>query len=190
MKPGSSLLTTGQIAKLSSVHINVVKKWIGDGLLTAYRLPAGHFRIEKNHYLRFLETTGMPLPPELRDFSPSSILAIDDDVAQLELVRDYLSSIGFSVATATDGHHGLIQIGALKPDLILLDINMPKVNGFDVLSALQKQEEVPEIVVMTGDYDDHLIERLSPYNIRHILHKPFSLAELGETINFLQAALV
>ena len=187
MKSGSSLLTTGQIAKLSHVHINVVKKWISEGLLTAYRLPAGHFRIEKSHYLQFLKTTGMPLPEELRDITTPAILAIDDDVAQLELLTDYLSSIGFLVETATDGHLGLIQVGALQPDLILLDINMPKVNGFDVLNALHKQLERPEIIIMTGEYDADLLERLKSYDIRHILHKPFSLADLGETVGFLQA---
>ena len=189
MKPGSSLLTTGQIAKLSHVHINVVKKWIGEGLLTAYRLPAGHYRIEKSHYLKFLKITGMPLPQELRGFAARTILAIDDDVAQLELLSDYLSSIGFLVETATDGHLGLIRIGALKPDLILLDINMPKVDGFDVLTALHKQLEVPEIIIMTGESEGSLTSRLGNYNIRHLLHKPFSLAELGESVSFLQPEL-
>ncbi|RLA07912.1 MAG: hypothetical protein DRQ60_05530 [Gammaproteobacteria bacterium] len=186
MKQVPTRLTTGQIAKLSSVHINVVKKWIADGLLNAYRLPAGHFRIEKKEYLRFLNETGMPLPDELRDLDMPRILIIDDDQDQLDLVETFLDPLQFSVETATDGHLGLIQIGAFKPDLVLLDINMPRANGFDVLEALKKQQSNPEIIIVTGERSSTLTSQLAIYSIRDILYKPFSLTDLKEAVAFLQ----
>ena len=171
------------------MHINVVKKWIGEGLLSAYRLPAGHFRIEKNEYLRFLQETGMPLPDELRNSDINRVLVIDDDQVQLDLVKKFLTNLGFVVETATDGHLGLIQIGAFKPDLVLLDINMPKANGFDLLETLKKQHSNPEIIIMTGERGPALTSRLTNYAIRDILYKPFPLLELRESVAFLQPEL-
>jgi len=189
-KPIPSRLTTGQIAKLSSVHINVVKKWIGEGLLPAYRLPAGHFRIEKKEYLRFLHQTGMPLPDEMRSemgsTEPKRILIVDDDPVQLELVEKFLETLGFPTATATDGHLGLIQIGAFKPSLVLLDINMPKANGFDVLDTLKNQQSNPYIIVMTGEQGPAFDSTLATYAVRDVLYKPFSLASLKQAVDFLQ----
>lgn len=186
MKPVPARLTTGQIARLSSVHINVVKKWIGEGLLTAYRLPAGHFRIEKEEYLRFLDKTGMPLPDELRNSGQQRILIIDDDPTQLELVEQFLALLGYPTQRATDGHLGLIQIGAFEPDLVLLDINMPRANGFDLLEALKKRPSNPEIIIITGEQGPELTSRLASYVVRGILHKPFSLNDLQRALEFLR----
>lgn len=187
MKNLPAKLTTGQVARLSSVHINVVKKWIGDGLLNAYRLPAGHFRIEKEEYLRFLDRTGMPVPTEMRSQDQPRVLVVDDDQSQLELMKSFLAILELTIETATDGHLGLIQIGAFKPHLVFLDINMPRANGFDLLDALSKQASNPEVVIMTGDKDRAVIERLAAYPIRQILYKPFSLDEVEQTTAYLKS---
>ena len=189
MKPVPTRLTTGQVAKFSSVHINVVKKWIAEGLLAAYRLPAGHFRIETKEYLRFLEQTGMPRPEELLketpDLKQKKVLIVDDDEEQLLLIEKFLNALGFPTAKATDGHLGLIQVGAFNPDLVLLDINMPRANGFDLLNALNKQPSNPEIIVMTGEQTPTTNKRLTSYSVRAVLHKPFPLTDLRQAVSHL-----
>jgi CheY-like chemotaxis protein len=173
------------------VHINVVKKWIGEGLLNAYRLPAGHYRVEKEEYLRFLVATGMPLPNELRGEGSTAgrrrVLIVDDDHERLELVEKFIESLGYATGLALDGHLGLIQIGAFKPDLILLDIKMPNANGFDLLETLKTQETIPQIIVMTGERGPQLTDRLATFDIRDILYKPFTLASLRQAMAFLPA---
>ena len=146
-------LTTGQIARLSAVHINVVKKWINEGLLQAYRLPAGHFRIPLDNYLEFLEANELPVPEELAT-SNARLLVIDDDPEQNALLCDYLRrSDQFDVALAEDGYEGLIKVGSFHPDLVFLDLSMPHMDGFAMLEALEKHESTqhPKIVIVTGN---------------------------------------
>lgn len=187
-------MTTGQIAKMSGVHINVVKKWIADGLLSAFRLPAGHFRIKQDEYRRFLKASGMPTPDALAESEEDSrqcrrILLIDDDQSQVELMKTFLEQQGFSIETAVDGYVGLIQIGSFRPDLVFLDINMPRLNGIEVLDALFKQADsenqipLPNIIVMSGEQDPEVQQQLSQYPIADLLRKPFSLGGVIDSLN-------
>lgn len=193
MKNSNNLMTTGQVAKMSGVHINVVKKWITDGLLSAFRLPAGHFRIEQEEYRRFLRASGMPTPEALADSADGSgqcrrILLIDDDQAQVELMKAFLEQQGFSIETALDGYVGLIRIGSFRPDLVFLDINMPRLDGIEVLDALFKQTAsdsqipLPNIIVMSGEQDPEVQQKLSEYPVADLIRKPFSLGGVLDSL--------
>ncbi len=84
------------------------------------------------------------------------VLAIDDDPHARELVTRFLLREGFSVRTAADGLSGLEMARALKPDVILLDVTMPKMDGWAVLTALKGDPEVSHIpVVMITIIDEH-----------------------------------
>jgi DNA-binding response OmpR family regulator len=70
------------------------------------------------------------------------ILIIDDDLEILELAKKRLSAYGYSVSIAKDGFEGLMKARAEKPDLILLDIVMPKLDGFAVLSQVRASPDI------------------------------------------------
>lgn len=76
------------------------------------------------------------------------ILAIDDDPLTLHIVERVLSKHGYEVFTALNGHDGLAQARALKPDLVILDIMMPGLDGFQVCRRLREDPETAVITVL------------------------------------------
>ena len=67
----------------------------------------------------------------------NKILVVDDVPVNVQLLTTYLTSVGYEVVTARDGHEALAQVAAARPDLILLDVMMPKLNGFEVCERLK-----------------------------------------------------
>lgn len=77
-----------------------------------------------------------------------SILLVDDDLTLREMYAERFKAEGFSVETAKDGEEALQKATELKPNIVLLDIMMPKINGLDVLKKLKEQEETKNIPVI------------------------------------------
>lgn len=92
----------------------------------------------------------------------AKILLVDDDPLLVRMYQKKLENDGYAVATADDGDVALTQINAFKPDLILLDIMMPKVNGLQVLSKLKENKEtsnIPVILLTNVSGSDEDIDR-------------------------------
>ena len=80
------------------------------------------------------------------------ILLIDDDKINVTLIKFRLAAAGYDVDFAHDGDEGLKKAAILKPDLIILDVYMPNLNGFEFLSELKsRQETIPPIIVLTSN---------------------------------------
>lgn len=86
-----------------------------------------------------------------------SILLVDDDLTLREMYMERLKAEGFTVEMAKDGEEALAKAADLKPNIILLDIMMPKINGLDVLKKLKDNEETKSIpvIVLTALIQDH-----------------------------------
>jgi DNA-binding response OmpR family regulator len=85
-----------------------------------------------------------------------TILAVDDDPMATTLIRDVLSAAGYQVVTASNGKSGIESALANKPNLILLDVMMPKVDGYMTLSELKKNEatkRIPVVMVTAVGYE-------------------------------------
>jgi DNA-binding response OmpR family regulator len=76
------------------------------------------------------------------------LLIVDDDLTLLEMYVERIKAEGAIVVSAGDGEAGLVQIVESKPSVILLDIMMPKMNGFDVLRKMQEDSEMADIPVL------------------------------------------
>ena len=110
------------------------------------------------------------------------ILLIDDDHELAELLVDYLAQQGFVVHCCFDGQSGLEQAYSNKFDLILLDVMMPKLNGFEVLKALGNEHKTPILMLTAkGDNDDKV--RGLELGADDYLSKPFHHKELLARIN-------
>lgn len=76
------------------------------------------------------------------------VLVVDDDPVVIRLVKEILKNIGYEVETAKDGIDAMVLVQKEKPDLIVLDIMMPELNGYDVLRTLKFTDEYKEIPVL------------------------------------------
>ena len=83
----------------------------------------------------------------------SKILVVDDELKIARLVRDYLVEAGFDVVTASDGPGAIVEARSAKPDLIVLDIGLPGLDGLDVTRSIRKYSDTP-IVMLTARSDE------------------------------------
>ncbi len=106
-----------------------------------------------------------------------TVLVVDDEAKILRLARDYLEHAGFAVSTADAGKAALATVRGAKPDLIVLDLGLPDLDGLDVIRALRKESNVPIIVLTArGDESDKLVGL--ELGADDYLTKPFSPKEL------------
>ena len=178
-------ITTGKAARLCGVHVNTIKGWIRKGALPAMLMPSGHWRITKKAFLEFLNEYDFPVPDELRHREKRSrILIVDDDPVSLDFAQAAMESAPFvgEVHTAEDGYSGLIKIGQLKPQLLVLDIMMPGINGLELIRRLREQPDLTgdmRILVLTGAKDRRLVvHRLREAAPDAVLFKPVTVEQL------------
>lgn len=105
------------------------------------------------------------------------ILVVDDEERILNFLRSKLKASGYEVLTACNGGEGLKQAEAQEPDLIVLDLIMPKMDGFDVLKELRNFSAVPVIILTARDADTDKIKGLT-LGADDYLAKPFNPDEL------------
>ncbi len=106
-----------------------------------------------------------------------TILLVDDDSRITQVARDYLAHAGFGVAVAHDGPAALARYRAEKPDLVVLDLGLPGLNGLDVARALRKESRVPIIMLTArGEESDKLVGL--ELGADDYMTKPFSPKEL------------
>jgi CheY-like chemotaxis protein len=122
----------------------------------------------------------MATSPGETQFPTSTILVVDDNAANVELVLAYLESLNSTIHTAADGVEALAKVAKVNPDLILLDIMMPKMSGFEVcrrLKADPKTRDIP-IIMVTALNELGDIERGVESGTDDFLSKPINKLEL------------
>jgi two-component system alkaline phosphatase synthesis response regulator PhoP len=112
-----------------------------------------------------------------RETMPSSkILIADDNQPNVELLEAYLAEVDCEIATAYDGHETLEKVAQFQPDLILLDIMMPKLSGFEVCRMVKSDESTKHIMILMvtalGEAGD--IERAVAAGCNGFLSKPIN----------------
>jgi len=113
------------------------------------------------------------------------ILFVEDESALQETFKDFLNQEGYQIVSALDGEIGLRLAKTEKPDLILLDLILPKKDGFEVLEELKKEEETKDIpvIVLTHLEEMEDVQKAIELGARDYLVKAnYSLVEVGEKI--------
>jgi DNA-binding response OmpR family regulator len=108
---------------------------------------------------------------------PLRILIVDDDMTIQKFIKVNLEARGYQVLLAMDGDQAVKMIEREVPDLILLDIMMPKIDGFEVCRKVRKQSRVPIIILSAREGESDKIKCLNAGADDYIT-KPFSLKEL------------
>ena len=128
----------------------------------------------------------MPAALALDDASPeidirgSRVLVVDDNAQNTELVQAYLESLPVEIATAVDGLDAMAQAERFRPDLVLLDVMMPKMSGFEVCQKLKQSPELRDTVVImvTALHEVGDFERAVECGCDDFLTKPVNKLEL------------
>lgn len=105
------------------------------------------------------------------------ILIVEDDLSIAELQKDYLELSGFEVTICTDGVQGLNTIKENEFDLLILDIMLPKIDGFSILRSIQETKDIPVLMVSAKKEEIDKIKGLS-LGADDYITKPFSPGEL------------
>lgn len=110
----------------------------------------------------------------------NTILIIDDDSELLAALKDLLEAYDYSVVTATDGAAGILKLNSFKPNLILLDISMPGMDGMEVLAKLKSNPDTSPIpvVMLTAIADTNTLWKAQEMGAVDYIVKPFKEGEL------------
>ena len=112
------------------------------------------------------------------------ILTVDDSASMRMLLKTSLTAQGFRIEGANDGAHGLERMHEVAPDLLITDINMPRMDGFELIEAVRS---VPEfrglpILVLSTEFSDEKKARARAAGATGWITKPFEAAKLGAAI--------
>ena len=102
------------------------------------------------------------------------VLIVDDEERMTRVIADYLKIKGYDTAEAGDGEEALAQFAAFKPDLVLLDVMMPKMDGWEVCSRIRQRSSVPIIMLTARGEEEDELKGFS-LGVDEYIAKPFSL---------------
>jgi CheY-like chemotaxis protein len=186
------LFSTFETAKVCGAYHTTVINWINKGMLKARVTPGGHRRVALPDLLDFMKRFEMPIPADLTS-RPKRVLVVEDDPAVQRMIKRTLAALpSLDVQACDNGLEALIAIGKEAPDLIVLDINIPRVDGLEVCSVLRGSEQTRPIKIVAVTGEDLTQERRTllqshvdaffrkPLPTEHLKSKVLELLELEE----------
>jgi excisionase family DNA binding protein len=170
-------LTLGQAAKYLGVAQSTIRKWSDLGRVPAFYTPGGHRRYRRADLDAFLERSGPGKPAR-----GPMVLVVDDDAQVREVVRVNLEMEGYAVREAANAEEGLAALEEDAPDLILLDVMMPQVDGWEMLRRVQERHGIGSIpvVMFSGKVDEAARVEATERGAQGFIGKPFDLRSLIE----------
>ena len=149
--PNKDIYTTHEVSKLLQVNPRSVINWIEQDLLNSYRTPGGHRRISREDLLAFLRKHQIPVPAALTAEKLKVLIVEDEDSIVNVLTTFFERQDAYEVNAASDGITALIDIGRSQPDLIVLDILIPGVDGLEVCRRIKENPaNRTAIIAMSG----------------------------------------
>jgi excisionase family DNA binding protein len=168
-------LTLGQAARYLGVAQSTIRKWSDQGRVRAFYTPGGHRRYKRADLEAFLDRSGPGKPK-----AGPVVLIVDDDERVRELVRVNLEFEGYTVREAGSAQEGLQALDEEAPDLILLDVMMPQVDGWEMLRRVQEQHGMGAIpvVMFSGQVDAAARNEAQERGAQGFVGKPFDVQSL------------
>jgi excisionase family DNA binding protein len=173
-------LTLGQAAKYIGVAQSTIRKWSDQGRVPAFYTPGGHRRYRRGDLDTFLERSGPNSGSGSGNRSGPTVLIVDDDPKLREYVRVNLEMEGYSVKEAGSADEGLSVLDESTPDLVLLDVMMPEVDGWEMLRRVQERHGVGAIpvIMFSGKVDDKAAAEATSRGAQGFIGKPFNPQDL------------
>jgi excisionase family DNA binding protein len=193
--------STSEVADLFNVNRVTIYRWVKEGMVKGYKVGK-HLKIPLAEVERLKREFGfgdMPLD-KLQGADPGAaeagktasrgpshkklVMAIDDDENILTFIENAFEGLGLNrhctLKTYSNGLEAVLQIGEEKPDLILLDIVMPNLNGLELAEKIRKMHRDIQIIILTG-YPEYLTEDERGKFLDYMT-KPVDVKKLYDTI--------
>jgi excisionase family DNA binding protein len=171
----SEWLTLGQAAKFLGVAQSTIRKWSDQGRAPAFYTPGGHRRYRRADLEAFIDRSG----PGGTHSGPR-VLVVDDDPRVRQLVRFELERAGYAVREAEGAEDALATIEQLAPDLVLLDVVMPGIDGWQLLQRLQERHGSIPVIMFSGSNEENASADAADRGAQGFVGKPFDPQELVE----------
>jgi excisionase family DNA binding protein len=152
-------MTSRAAAEQLGVSLRTIQLWVENGALRAWKTPGGHRRIAKNSVDALLRQQRAVIRDAASD-DGFTVLAVEDEPVQLQILEMKFEewALPLKLVTARNGIEGLVKVGRDKPDFIITDLDMPGVDGFQMIREISEngQTECPKVVVVTGLNDEQI----------------------------------
>jgi excisionase family DNA binding protein len=180
------ILTVFQASKHCNVSPKTIINWIEAGHINAYKTVGGHRRIKKSDLEDFMRKQGIPVPEKEIVSERKRILIVDDDPIIVETIVQALEEeeYNYEIVSASDGFEAGLQVNHFKPHLLILDIMMPDIKGYEVCRRIKTNEETKDtkIIVLSAYLDDEKFKKMKEYGADLCFSKPLPLPQLREEV--------
>lgn len=180
------ILTVFKASKQCNVSPKTIINWIESGHITAYKTVGGHRRIKKTDLVAFMTKQGIPIPEDTPVEERIRILVVDDDPIIVETIVQSLEEDehDYEVISASDGFEAGIQVSHFKPHLLILDIMMPDIKGYEVCKKIKSDDETKDIkiIVLSAYLDDDKFKKMKEHGADVCFSKPLPLPQLKEEV--------
>ena len=180
------ILTVFKASKQCNVSPKTIINWIESGHITAYKTVGGHRRIKKADLVAFMTKQGIPISEDTPVEERIRILVVDDDPIIVETIVQSLEEDehDYEVISASDGFEAGIQVSHFKPHLLILDIMMPDIKGYEVCKKIKSDEETKDIkiIVLSAYLDEEKFKKMKEYGADVCFSKPLPLPQLKEEV--------
>jgi len=176
MQLKKEFFTTGEVSRLIGISEKTVRNYCDSGKIVHQQTPITNFRrIPKESLIDFIKGNGLSIDLLEKELE-KKFLVVEDEEIVLDIITEILK-INFKdvlIETAMDGYEACIKAGIFIPDVVVLDLSLPKADGFEVCKSIRQIEKTKhaEIIVVSGYLDDENIEMLKSFDVKYIFPKP------------------
>ena len=179
-----TVFTTGEAAKICKVSQQTIIRCFDSGQLKGFRVPGSRFRrIPRDLLYSFMRDNG--IPTDALDSGKRKVLVVDDDEDLVELIVDQLQRDGrFEVRSVNNGFGAGMQIKEFRPDLVVLDVMLPDINGIEVCRLVRGDKTMDDVrvICISGMVEEDRIQQLRDAGANDFLKKPFDVEMLVDRI--------
>ncbi|MEQ8170096.1 MAG: helix-turn-helix domain-containing protein [Candidatus Eremiobacterota bacterium] len=173
-----------ELAKYCQVSRNTIHNWIRDAKLKAFKLPGGHYRVEKKELLKFLQHYEMPVPDELLLEEPKTkVLLVNESSEAVSFITQSLKKLveDLELEVVSNGIEACIKVGIFLPELIIIDSKLPRMDGVEVCKEIKKNPVTADSrIVVLAEADK--VNVLKEIGVDCILSKPLEIKALEKEI--------
>ncbi|MCA9129974.1 MAG: response regulator [Planctomycetales bacterium] len=184
MSTTKTVFTTGEAAKICKVSQQTIIRCFDNGTLKGFRVPGSRFRrIPRDQLFAFMKDNG--IPTDALENGKKKLLIVDDEQDLVDLMADAFERDGrFEIRTANNGFDAGMQVKEFRPDIVVLDVMLPDINGKEVCQRVRSDSTLDsvKIICISGMIEQDKVADLREAGADDFLQKPFAVERLIDRV--------